>query len=293
MFKENTIERAKRPEWLKVRAPGGEKYAKIKDMMQSKKLHTVCEEAHCPNIGECWGMGTATFLILGDTCTRNCRFCAITTGKPLPPHPEEPRKVAESIKKMRLKHAVITSVDRDDLEDGGSKLWAETIMLTRQLNPEVSIEVLIPDFQGIVEQIDRIIDAKPDVLNHNIETVPRIYAKVRPKAVYQRSLDLLKHSSERGMRTKSGLMVGIGETKDEVLDVLKDLYAHNVKIVTIGQYLQPTKQHLAVDRFVQPEEFAEFKRFGLELGFEVVESAPLVRSSYHAWKHVNLVNNEQ
>lgn len=291
MFKEDNIDglvdkRAKRPDWLKVRAPGGEKYAEIREMMQSKKLHTVCEEAHCPNIGECWGMGTATFLILGEVCTRNCRFCAISTGKPMPPHPEEPIKVAESVKKMKLKHAVITSVNRDDLDDGGSKLWAETILKTRELNPITTIEVLIPDFLGFFDQLDRVIEAKPDILNHNIETVPRIYAFVRPKAVYQRSLDLLKYSAEKGMRTKSGLMVGIGEKPEEVYEVLNDLFAHKVKIVTIGQYLQPTKEHRPVDRFVSLEEFEEYKRFGLELGFEIVESAPLVRSSYHAVKHV-------
>jgi len=307
MFKEENIDsrrqtadgrqeegsRLRRPKWLKVRAPGGESYAEIKDMMRSKKLHTVCEEAHCPNIGECWGMGTATFLILGDVCTRNCRFCAITTGKPMPPHPEEPIKVAESVKKMRLKHAVITSVNRDDLDDGGSVHWAETIIRTRELNPNTTIEVLIPDFMGIKWQIDNVIEAKPEILNHNIETVPRLYAKVRPKAVYQRSLDLLKYCSENGMRTKSGLMVGIGEQPQEVFEVLKDLFAHKVKIVTIGQYLQPTKEHRPVDRFVRPEEFAEYKKFGLELGFEIVESAPLVRSSYHAGKHVNLVKSEK
>lgn len=286
MYKETENIRIKRPDWLKVRAPGGDKYAEIREMMRSKSLHTVCEEAHCPNIGECWGQGTATFLILGETCTRNCRFCAITTGKPLPPDPKEPMNVAESVRSMKVRHAVITSVNRDDLPDGGSAIWAETIRKTREINPNTSIEVLIPDFMGFKDQLQRVIDEKPDILNHNIETVPRLYKTVRPKAKYQQSLEVLLESANQGLRTKSGLMVGVGETVEEVKEVLRDLFAHKVKIVTIGQYLQPTKQHLDVVRFVEPNEFLEYKKYGMQLGFVHVESGPLVRSSYHAANHV-------
>jgi lipoic acid synthetase len=271
---------------LKVKAPGGDKYAEIREMMRSKSLHTVCEEAHCPNIAECWGHGTATFLILGEICTRNCRFCAISTGKPLPPDPKEPQNVAESVKNMKVRHAVITSVNRDDLPDGGSALWAETIRKTRELNPNTTIEVLIPDFMGFKDQLQKVIDERPDILNHNIETVPRLYKTVRPKAKYQQSLDLLLESANQGLRTKSGLMVGLGETEEEVKQVLNDLFAYKVKIVTIGQYLQPTKQHHEVIRFVEPSEFLEYKKYGMELGFVHVESGPLVRSSYHAENHV-------
>lgn len=250
-------------------------------------MHTVCEEAHCPNIAECWGRGTATFLILGDVCTRNCRFCAISSGKPiLPPDPDEPINVANSIKNMGIKHAVITSVDRDDLQDGGSIHWAKTIEVVREVNPGVTIEVLIPDFQGIPQQIQRIIDAKPDILNHNIETVPRLYKKVRPQADYERSLSLLRECRKQGLRTKSGMMVGIGETKQEVLEALDDLISYDVQIVTIGQYLQPTKKQLPVDRFVSPAEFKEYSNYGLKIGFEGIDSGPLVRSSYHAERHV-------
>ncbi|MFC2131080.1 lipoyl synthase [Bacteroidota bacterium] len=287
MFKEdNTSKRVKRPDWLKVKAPGGKKYVEIKAMMKNKSLHTVCEEAHCPNIGECWGLGTATFMILGDVCARNCRFCAVNSGKPLTLDPNEPKHVAESIHKMQLKHAVITSVTRDDLSDGGSKIWDETIKEVTHLNPETTIEVLIPDFNGKTDDIQRVIKAKPDILNHNIETVPRLYKTVRPKANYQRSLDLLLYCFEYGLKTKSGIMVGLGETNDEVFEVLEDLLVHKVKIVTIGQYLQPTKQHLPIKRFVKPVEFMEFKKKGKEMGFEVVEAAPLVRSSYHAGNYV-------
>jgi lipoyl synthase len=274
-----------RPEWLKVKAPGGESYAKIRAMMRSKSLHTVCEEAHCPNIGECWGHGTATFMILGDICIRNCRFCAITTGKPMPPHPEEPFNVAESIRTMNLQHAVITSVTRDDLQDGGANHWADTIRQAKSVNDNTTIEVLIPDFMGNIEQLKIVLEAKPDILNHNMETVPRIYDRVRPKAVYENSLNILKVAKDFGFITKSGLMVGIGEQKEEIFEVLKDLRKINVDIVTIGQYLQPTKKHLAVDRFVTPDEFKEYKMFGMQIGFRHVVAGPLVRSSYHAHEY--------
>jgi lipoic acid synthetase len=276
----------RRPEWLKVKAPGGETYTKLKGMMRSKELHTVCEEARCPNISECWSSGTATFMIHGDTCTRSCGFCAIKTGRPNPVDPDEPRRVAESVQQMNLVHAVITSINRDSDKDGGSIIWAETILRVRELNPTTTIEVLIPDFKGNMENLQRIIDAKPDILNHNTETVPRLYRRVRPQGKYQWTLDLLKESKRQGMRTKTGIMVGLGETKDEVIQVMKDLVDVGLDVFTLGQYLQPTKNHLPVDRFVHPDEFAEYKRIGLELGIGYVESGPLVRSSYHAERHV-------
>lgn len=282
----NSEHKSTRPHWLKVKAPAGDNYIKIKSMMRSKSLHTVCEEAHCPNIGECWHSGTATFLILGDTCTRSCGFCAIKTGRPGDYDPFEPLKVAHSVKQMGVKHAVITSVNRDELPDQGSNIWAQTITKVRELNPETSIEVLIPDFKGNLECLQRVLDAKPDILNHNVETVPRLYKIVRPQAKYDRSLKVLEYSKLKGFRTKTGIMVGIGEKFYEVIEVMKDLRAIDVDIMTIGQYLQPTKEHLPVDRYVHPEEFAEYRKIGIEMGFAHVESGPLVRSSYHAEKHI-------
>jgi lipoic acid synthetase len=279
-------QKSPRPEWLKVRAPGGETYANLKKMMRSKTLHTVCEEAHCPNIGECWGRGTATFLILGDICTRSCGFCAIKTGRPQPVDPEEPLKVALAVQQMGISHVVITSVNRDELPDQGSTIWAKTIEEVRRLNPKVSIEVLIPDFKGDLNCLQRVLDAKPNILNHNVETVPRLYRTVRPQAKYERSLRVLQYSKEQGFITKTGIMVGIGETFDEVVQVMKDLRQIDVDIFTIGQYLQPSPAHLPVDRFVTPEEFKQYKLIGIELGFRHVESGPLVRSSYHAESHV-------
>jgi lipoic acid synthetase len=276
----------RRPEWLKVRAPGGESFTKIKQMMRSKSLHTVCEEARCPNISECWSSGTATFMIHGDTCTRSCGFCAVKTGRPLPVDFDEPRRVAEAIQQMNLVHAVITSVNRDELPDGGSTIWATTIRETRRLSPNTSIEVLVPDFKGKLENLHRIIDEKPDILNHNTETVPRLYRRVRPQGKYPWTLEVLKESKRLGMRTKTGVMLGLGETKEEIIEVMKDLVNVGCDILTLGQYLQPTKNHLPVDRFVHPDEFAEYKVIGLELGFNYVESGPLVRSSYHAERHV-------
>lgn len=276
----------RRPEWLKVRAPGGESFTKIKQMMRSKSLHTVCEEARCPNISECWSSGTATFMIHGDTCTRSCGFCAVKTGRPLPVDYDEPRRVAEAIQQMNLVHAVITSVNRDELPDGGSTIWATTIRETRRLSPNTSIEVLVPDFKGKLENLHRIIEEKPDILNHNTETVPRLYRRVRPQGKYPWTLDVLKESKRLGMRTKTGVMLGLGETKEEIIEVMKDLVNVGCDILTLGQYLQPTKNHLPVDRFVHPDEFAEYKVIGLELGFNYVESGPLVRSSYHAERHV-------
>ena len=279
-------QQARRPEWLKVRAPGGEDYARIKSMMRSKALHTVCEEARCPNITECWNAGTATFMIHGDTCTRSCGFCAVKTGRPLPVDYDEPRRVAEAIASMNLKHAVITSVNRDELKDGGSTIWAETIVLSRELSPETTIEVLVPDFKGNMVNLQRIIDAKPDILNHNTETVPRLYKHVRPQGRFHWTLDVLAESKRQGMRTKTGIMLGLGETPSEILDVMNELIKVQVDVLTLGQYLQPTKNHLPVDRFVHPDEFKPYEVEGLKMGFNIVESGPLVRSSYHAERHV-------
>lgn len=277
---------ARRPEWLKVRAPGGDDYARIKSMMRSKALHTVCEEARCPNISECWNAGTATFMIHGDTCTRSCGFCAVKTGRPLPVDHDEPRRVAEAVASMNLKHAVITSVNRDELKDGGSIIWAETITAVRQASPQTTIEVLIPDFKGNTENLRRIVDAKPDVLNHNTETVPRLYKHVRPQGRYPWTLEVLRQAKELGMRTKTGVMLGLGETPAEIMQTMVDLSEVNVDVLTLGQYLQPTKNHLPVDRFVHPDEFKHYEVEGLKMGFSIVESGPLVRSSYHAERHV-------
>ena len=283
---ESDLPNGRRPEWLKVRAPGGDDYARIKSMMRSKALHTVCEEARCPNISECWDAGTATFMIHGDTCTRSCGFCAVKTGRPLPVDLDEPRRVAEAIAAMDLTHAVITSVNRDELKDGGSVIWAETIQATRELAPKTTIEVLIPDFKGNMANLQRVIDAKPDILNHNTETVPRLYKRVRPQGRYHWTLDVLKESKRQGMRTKTGIMLGLGEQPDDVLEVMRDLREVDCDILTLGQYLQPTKNHLPVDRFVHPDEFKQYETVGLDMGFDVVESGPLVRSSYHAERHV-------
>jgi lipoic acid synthetase len=285
---ESTI--GKRPVWLKVKAPVGEAVTNIENLMRSKSLHTVCEEARCPNIGECWSHGTATFMILGDTCTRSCSFCAIKTGIPEFTNQNEPIEVAMAIRQMKLRHAVITSVNRDELKDQGSKIWAETIIQVKAHNPGVTIEVLIPDFKGDHDCLDRVIEANPDILNHNMETVPRLYKKIRPQAKYQRSLDLLDYCKKNGMKTKSGIMVGIGETDEEIIELMKDLVNINLNIMTIGQYLQPTVNHSPVDRFVTPEQFAFYKKIGEEMGIQHVESGPLVRSSYHAHKHIHVGN---
>ncbi|GBD06150.1 Lipoyl synthase [bacterium HR20] len=276
----------RRPEWLKVRAPGGDAYAHLKTMMRAKALHTVCEEARCPNIAECWGAGTATFMIGGDTCTRSCGFCAVKTGRPLPLDWDEPRRVAEAVHHMRLVHCVITSVNRDELPDGGARLWAETIRAVRQLNPTTTVEVLIPDFKGKLDAVQIVLDAQPDILGHNTETVPRLYRRVRPQGKFQWTLDVLRYAKEQGFRTKSGMMLGLGETKDEVLAVMEELRAVGCDILTLGQYLQPTKNHLPVERFVHPDEFAEYRERGIAMGFLHLESGPLVRSSYHAERHV-------
>jgi lipoic acid synthetase len=279
----------KRPDWLKVRLPTGLNYKEVFELMRKSKLNTVCEEAKCPNLAECWNNRTATFMILGDTCTRSCGFCNVKVGMPNELDLDEPRRVAESVKTLNLKHVVITSVDRDELKDGGAFIFSETVRLIREMIDHITIEILIPDFKGDVDSFEIILNNPPDILNHNLETVNRIYHAVRPQAKYQRSLDLIQWFKNQGLRTKSGIMVGIGETKDEVIALMNDLYNHGCDIMTIGQYLQPTKVHLPVDRYVTLEEFQFYKDYGLKLGFKAVESAPLVRSSYHADKHAVLV----
>jgi len=277
----------RRPHWLKAKIPGGENYARLKNLIDTQRLHTVCEEARCPNMGECWNSGTATFMILGDICTRSCGFCAVKTGRPdYGLDWDEPRRVAEAVQRMRLKHAVITSVNRDERSDGGAPIFAETIRLIRELIPGCSVEVLIPDFKGSEEALGIVLEARPDILNHNLETVPRLYKTVRPQANYTQSLEVLARSKKRGMKTKTGLMLGIGEKTDEVLEVMKDAIKSGCDILTLGQYLQPTKEHLPIDRYVHPDEFLMLKEEGISMGFRHVESGPLVRSSYHAANHV-------
>ena len=277
------------PDWIKVKAPGNPNYLRLKRLMREKNLHTVCEEARCPNIGECWGNKTATFLILGDTCTRGCRFCAIDKGKPLALDPEEPRNVALTVKELGLDHIVVTSVNRDDLADGGADHFARTVFWIKNLNPGIRVELLIPDFEGNLAALRTVVDSGIEILNHNIETVPRLYGKVRPGHTYECSVNILRTAKklQPEMLTKTGMMLGVGETKDEVMTTLRDLRANDVDIVTLGQYLQPSAKLLRVERYVTPEEFVEFKNQADKLGFRHVESGPLVRSSYHAWSHVN------
>lgn len=272
----------RKPEWLKARVPGGENYSRLKNLIDERKLHTVCEEARCPNMGECWNSGTATFMILGDTCTRSCGFCNVKTGKMHIVDEDEPRRVGEAVALMKLHHAVITSVNRDELFDGGAHIFANTIFEIRKRLPKCKVEVLIPDFMGSEEALNLVLDAQPDILNHNVETVPRLYRTVRPQAHYHRSLEVLERAKQRGFVTKTGIMLGLGETADEVIELMGDLRAVECDIFTIGQYLQPTKNHLPVERFAHPDEFKMLKEKGLEMGFRHVESGPLVRSSYHA-----------
>jgi lipoyl synthase len=276
--------RQRRPEWLKVRLPGGAGYSRVKGLVHEHKLNTVCEDARCPNIGECWGAGTATFMILGEVCTRACKFCAVKTGRPPEYDLDEPRRIAEAIRKLGLKYAVITSVDRDDLKDGGASIFAETIRKTRDSCPGIRIEVLIPDFQGSAEALRTVVEAVPYVLGHNVETVPRLYPLARAGSRYQRSLNHLANAKSFGIQvtTKSGIMLGLGESRDEILAVLKDLREADVDIVTLGQYLQPTRENLPVEKFYTPEEFREFCDTAYSMGFRHVASGPLVRSSYHA-----------
>ena len=276
----------KKPDWLRVKLPTGENYRHVRGLVDTHKLHTICESGNCPNMGECWGEGTATFMILGNTCTRSCGFCAVATGRPEPVDWDEPQRVAEAIHLMKVKHAVITSVDRDEIKDGGSIIWYNTIRAVKQLNPGTTLETLIPDFKGEKENIQRIIEAAPEVVSHNIETVERLTRSVRIQARYWRSMEVIRSLKAGGMRTKSGIMLGLGEKKEEVVETLKNLVDNGCDVVTIGQYLQPSKKHLAVQRFVHPDEFAELREIGYELGLDYVESGPLVRSSYHSEKHV-------
>jgi lipoic acid synthetase len=278
--------RTPRPDWLKVRVPSGENYSRLIGIMRDHGLHTVCEEARCPNVSECWNAGTATFMILGDTCTRSCGFCAVKTGRPTFLDTEEPERVADAAKLMDLRHLVITSVNRDELADGGAGVFAETILATRHKNPNTRIEVLIPDFKGKEESLRKIFDAKPDIINHNTETVPSLYRIVRPQAKYQWSLKVLRRAKEEGFISKTGIMLGLGESREELLTVMADLVEMKVDILTLGQYLQPTPNHLPVSRFLHPDEFKELHDIGMDMGFRNVESGPLVRSSYHAEQHI-------
>ncbi len=276
----------KKPKWLRVKLPTGKNYKHVRKLVSDNKLHTICESGNCPNMGECWGEGTATFMILGNICTRSCGFCAVATGRPLPVDWDEPEKVAESVRLMEVKHCVITSVDRDELPDGGSLIWVETVKAVRRKSPGTTMETLIPDFKGIEEQVQRIIDVAPEIVSHNIETVRRLTKEVRIQAKYDRSLAVLKQLKVGGMRTKSGIMLGLGETEEEVIQTMDDLRSVGVDIMTIGQYLQPTTKHLPVKEFVTPEQFEKYKQIGLAKGFRFVESSPLVRSSYRAEKHM-------
>nr|WP_294937403.1 lipoyl synthase [uncultured Flavobacterium sp.] len=276
-----------KPKWLRVKLPTGKKYTELRGLVDKYKLNTICTSGSCPNMGECWGEGTATFMILGNVCTRSCGFCGVKTGRPETVDWDEPEKVARSIKIMNIKHAVVTSVDRDDIKDMGSIIWAETVKAIRRMNPETTLETLIPDFQGVERNLDRIIEVSPEVVSHNMETVRRLTREVRIQAKYDRSLAVLKYLKDQGIRrTKSGIMLGLGETEEEVIQTMKDLREANVDIVTIGQYLQPSKKHLPVKEFITPEQFEKYEQIGKELGFRHVESGALVRSSYHAQKHI-------
>jgi lipoic acid synthetase len=276
-----------KPKWLRVKLPTGKKYTELRGLVDKYQLNTICTSGSCPNMGECWSEGTATFMILGNICTRSCGFCGVKTGRPLSVDWDEPEKVARSIKIMKIKHAVITSVDRDDLKDMGSIIWSETVKAIRRMNPDTTLETLIPDFQGVTRNIDRIIDVAPEVISHNLETVKRLTREVRIQAKYERSLEVLRYMKDQGVeRTKSGIMLGLGETREEVLQTMKDLKNVGLDVLTIGQYLQPSKNHLAVKEFITPEQFREYEEIGLEMGFRHVESGALVRSSYRAQKHL-------
>jgi lipoic acid synthetase len=279
-------QRTPKPKWLRVKLPTGESYKKVREIVSEHQLHTICESGNCPNMGECWGEGTATFMILGNICTRSCGFCSVATGRPDAADPFEPARVAKSVKLMGVKHAVITSVDRDDLADGGSEIWAMTVRAIRRQSPETTLETLIPDFMGKWENLQRVIDVAPEIVSHNLETVRRLTKQVRIQAKYDRSLEVLRRLKQAGMKTKSGIMLGLGETEEEVIETMDDLRSVGVDVITLGQYLQPTPKHLPVQEFIHPEKFAEYERIGLEKGFRFVESGPLVRSSYHAEKHV-------
>jgi len=280
-------DRQRLPKWMKMKMPKGESYSKVKNLVNNHGLHTICSSGNCPNIGECWNRGTATFMILGNICTRKCKFCAVPNGKPLAPDLQEPEKLAESVRIMGVKHCVITSVDRDDLDDQGAEIWARTIIEVKRVNPDTRIEVLIPDFRGKTELIQQIIDAKPEVISHNLETVERLTPFIRFASKYRRSLEVIKYVASNYRVAKSGIMLGLGETHEEILQTMDDLLEAGCKVMTIGQYLAPTQKHMPVVEYISPERFAEYKRIGLEKGFKFVESSPLVRSSYRAEEHVN------
>jgi lipoic acid synthetase len=288
VIESNTSARGKRPEWLKVRLPMGENYRMVRNIVDEFKLHTICQSGNCPNMGECWGAGTATFMILGNVCTRSCSVCAVKTGRPNEYDEDEPRRVAEAIWLMQVKHAVITSVNRDELKDRGAEIWYQTVRAVKERSPETTIETLIPDVKSNWDALERMISAGQEVVSHNMETVASLYRKVRPQAKYERSLEQIRRTKDYGKRTKSGVMLGLGETKEEVFRIMDDLAAHGCDILTLGQYLQPTKMHLEVVEFIHPDLFAEYKEEGLRRGLKYVESGPLVRSSYHAERHVQV-----
>jgi lipoic acid synthetase len=281
-----TEQRAKKPDWLRVKLPIGEDYRRVRNLVDEYKLHTICQSGNCPNMGECWGAGTATFMILGNVCTRSCSFCAVKTGKPTEYDEDEPARVAEAIFLMKVKHAVITSVNRDELKDKGAEIWHQTVKKIKELSPDTTIETLIPDVKANWEALEKMISAGQEVVSHNMETVESLYRKVRPQAKYDRSLEQIRRTKDFGKRTKSGIMVGLGETKDEVLKTMDDLAKHGCDVLTIGQYLQPTKMHIEVAEYVHPDTFAMYKAEGMQRGFDFVESGPLVRSSYHAERHL-------
>ena len=291
MISVEDVQRKRKPDWLRVKLPVGPEYAKVRKLVDTHKLHTICESGNCPNMGECWGAGTATFMILGNVCTRSCTFCAVATGRPTEYDADEPRRVAEAIQLMGVKHAVITSVNRDELKDRGAEIWYQTVVQTKELSPATTIETLIPDTKGNWDALYRMIDGGQEVVSHNMETVGRLYRKVRPQAKYERSLEQIRRIREAGKRTKSGIMLGVGETKEEVFQAMDDLVEHGLMILTLGQYLQPTKMHLEVAEFIHPETFEMYKEEGLKRGLKYVEAGPLVRSSYHAERHVSVPMN--
>jgi len=282
----STAPRMRKPDWLRVKLPIGENYRQVRQLVDTYRLHTICESGNCPNMGECWGAGTATFMILGNTCTRSCGFCAVKTGLPTELDWDEPRRVAEAVHLMKVKHAVITSVNRDELKDGGASIWKATVQEIRKWSPSTTLETLIPDFKGSRESVQLVIEAAPEVVSHNMETVPRLYRQVRPQAKYQRSLEVLKQLREGGIRTKSGIMLGLGEQPEEIYQVMDDLRSVGCQVMTLGQYLQPTRNHLEIKEWIRPEAFKNYESVGLAKGFRFVESGPLVRSSYHAEKHI-------
>lgn len=289
MLKDQKLNNLRKPDWLKISLPKGENYKKVKNTIKNHNLHTICNSGNCPNMGECWGNGTATFMILGDICTRSCKFCATKSGKPNKVDENEPLKIARSINLLKLNHCVITSVDRDDLEDGGAAIWAETIVKIKQLNPNTTIEVLIPDFNGNHNYVKQILAVNPHIISHNLETVKRLTPQIRSRAKYNISLDIINYISKSGIKSKSGIMVGLGETEEEVYEMMDDLIGAGCQVLTVGQYLQPTKNHWPVHEYIKPEMFNKFKQVGLRKGFQIVESGPLIRSSYHAEKHIEKV----